>query len=128
MRHPHEELLRREADAGIRGGFIVADFYTEDHVLHYPGTSPVAGDYHGHAGLTEFGQGIAAIATLHPELHDAVANDEHGIQLVKVRAERQDGARHEWRVLWVFHFREGLIAESWAQVDDQAALDAFLSG
>jgi ketosteroid isomerase-like protein len=57
-----------------------------------------------------------------------VANDEHGIELVNVQGERKDGTRHEWRIRWVCHFRGGRIAESWGQVDDQAALDGFLRG
>jgi ketosteroid isomerase-like protein len=127
--HPHEELLRREAEAAIRGDYVVEDFYTEDHVLHYPGNNPLSGDYHGHAGIKEFGRGIAAIVTFTQlELHDAIANDDHGVELGRVQGERKDGTRHEWRITWVCHFREGKISESWGQIDDQPALDDFLSG
>ena len=126
--HPHEDLLRREAEAGIQGGSLAEDFYTDDHVLHYPGKSPVAGEYRGHEGLADFGGRLAAVASVRPELHDAIANDDHGVQLVSVQAERKDGSRHAWRVMWVFHFRDGKISESWAHIDDQQALDDFLNG
>jgi uncharacterized protein len=118
MAHPHEDLLRREAVASLRGTWIAEDFYTEDHVLHYPGRSPLAGEYRGHTGLSEFGQRLTALASsmasMERELHDAIANEEHGVQLAQVRAERKDATRHEWRVAWVFHFRQGKISESWS--------------
>lgn len=129
MTHPHEDLLRREAEATARGASLPEEFYTEDHVLHFPGRSPLAGEYRGHAGLAEFGRKIgASVSSLERELHEAIANDEHGVQLITVRAERSDGARHEWRAVWVFHFREGRIAESWGHPVDQQGLDDFLSG
>lgn len=128
MQHPNEELLRREVDA-VSTGAPLEEFYAEDVVLHYPGNSPVAGDYRGRAGLDEFFGRIGdVVSSLERELHDAMANDDHGVQLLTVRAERKDGRTLEWKIVWVCHFRDGKISELWGIVEDQRALDGFLGG
>lgn len=129
MAHPHEDLLRREADETETNAMPPDKFYTEDHVLHYPGKSSLAGEYRGHEGLAEFGSKISAIvSSLRREMHDVVAGDEHGVQLLTVHAERKDGVRHKWKAVWVCHFRDGRISESWGHIADQEALDAFIDG
>lgn len=128
MGHPNEELLRREVEA-IATGASLEELYAADLVLHYPGSSSVAGDYRGQEGLNEFFRRISeAVSSIERELHDAVANDEHGVQLLTVRAQRKDGRKHEWRAVWVCHFRDGKISELWGHIADQQALDAFLAG
>ena len=129
MAHPNEELLRREAASTATGASLPEEFYSPDHVLHYPGKSPLAGEYRGHGGLAEFGKKITEVASsVERELHDALANDEHGVQLLTVRAARKDGIKHEWQAVWVCHFKDGKISESWGHIVDQEALDEFLSG
>ena len=129
MAHPNEELLRREAQESASGAALPQHLYTEDHVLHYPGRSRLAGEYRGQDGLTEFVAKIGELASsVERDLHDAMANDEHGVQLMTVRAERKDGRRHEWQAVWVTHFRDGKIAETWGHIQDQDALDEFLDG
>lgn len=77
------------------------------------------------SGSSTFG-GI--ISSIERELDDAVANDDHGIELLRVRAERKDGRTHEWQAIWVCHFRDGKISELWGTITDQPALDEFLAG
>jgi ketosteroid isomerase-like protein len=60
------------------------------------------------------------------ELHDVLAIDEHGIQLITVHGERA-GERLTWRGVAVLHIRDGKIAEMWIHIDDQDALAEFLS-
>lgn len=128
MSHPNEQLLRREVK-GVSAGVPLEDFYAEDVVLHYLGNSSLAGDYRGHEGLEDFfGKIGGVVSSLERELHDAVANDNHGVQLLTVRAQRKDGRKHEWQVVWVCHFRDGKISELWGHVADQQALDEFLAG
>lgn len=127
--HPNEKLLRREIETLETGSGSLEDFYTEDHVLHYPGNNPLTGEYRGYDGLAEFGRKLGEVASsVERDLHDVLANDEHGLQLLTVRAARKDGRRHEWRVAWVIHFRDGKISETWGHFADQYALDEFLSG
>jgi uncharacterized protein len=128
MAHPNEELARKEFAAVVAGDMeSLFDFYADDYVFHYPGRSPVAGEYRGKQGFGEFlGKlsNLGVIATR--ELHDVIANDDHVIQLVAVRAER-DGKRQQWNGVVVMHVRDGKIAETWVHIDDLHGLDEFLS-
>jgi uncharacterized protein len=127
MAHPNEDLLRREVE-GVSSGGSLDDIFTEDIVIHYPGNSPMSGDYQGFAGLDEFFGKFDEILTLiERDIHAVIANDEHGVELLTARAERKDGRKHEWQAVWICHFRDGKISEFWGTFPDQAALDEFLS-
>jgi hypothetical protein len=126
MAHSNEDVLRREIE-GIAAGASLEEFYADDVVVHFPGNSPFAGDYRGHEGLAELFRKFGEVASsVERELHDAMANEEHGVQLLTVRAERKDGRTHAWQAIWVSHFRNGKISELWGHITDQAALDEFL--
>lgn len=128
MTHPNEELLRREFDATVAGDMAaLIECYADDQVFHYPGKNPAAGEYRGRDGFTKFLGKIGELGvTVTRELHDVVANDEHGIQLISVHGDRT-GKKLTWRGVAVMHVRDGKIAETWVHVDDQDALDRFLS-
>lgn len=128
--HPNEALARAEAEAWVKGD---ADsslaLYTDDAVFHYPGRNPLAGEYVGHDGLREFASKVGNLVgdgTLTRELHDALGTDDHAVQLLTLGAEI-GGRRHAWRAAVVMHARDGKIAEAWATIEDQYALDEFLN-
>jgi ketosteroid isomerase-like protein len=60
-------------------------------------------------------------------LHDAIANDEHGIQLMSVTASRRDGQTLEYRTAEIYHVRDGKITARWAFSDDTARVLAFFA-
>ena len=126
--HPNEELARREL-ATLEAGDMesLRGMYTDDFVLHYPGRSPLAGD---HRNFPEFlgkvGSLIGKDGKVTRELHDALGNDDHAVQLLRVTA-RASGREHSWNGVIVLHIRGGKIAEAWVHVADQYALDEFLT-
>lgn len=131
MRHPNEELLRRESEAWESGDpEAVIALYTEDAVYHYPGNNPLAGDYHGHDGIREFlrkrADLLGAADSAGGHFHDFVANDEHGVQLIHVIAAKR-GREVEWRGVVVYHFRDGKLDHAWVHVDPQRVVDEFLN-
>ena len=131
MAHPNAELAARELEAVNRGDLdALRDIYTEDFVFHYPGRNPLAGDYSGFDGLEEFARKIGEIAgeSVERDAHAIVADDDHAVQLLTVRATRKDGRSHEWNAVIVLHAKDGKFSEVWAHVADQYALDEFLSG
>lgn len=126
--HPNEALARRELEAVEADDMAaLAELYTHDFVLHYPGHNPLAGD---HASLQGF------LAKLEPlmgegssvtrELHDAFGSDEHAVQMLVVTANAK-GRSHTWNATVAMHVRDGKISEAWVQIQDQYALDAFLN-
>ena len=64
--------------------------------------------------------------TFSVELHDVLANDEHGVALGVARGERE-GKTLEDRYAHVVHFRDGKVSESWLHSEDQYAGDEFWS-
>jgi uncharacterized protein len=112
--HPNELVIRRAYDSINRGdtaGF--ADAFTIDAVWHGGDTS-IAGS-RAIANLVEMLREASA-GTLHIELHDVLANDEHAVALQVTRAER-DGRSLADRVVYVFHLRNGRISEAWFNGD-----------
>jgi ketosteroid isomerase-like protein len=114
MPHPNEETVRR-AYAAINArdvqGFM--DEFTQDAVWHGSGTEIRGREALGGlvGGLVEASEG-----TLHIELHDVLANDEHVAVLQITRAERK-GRRLADRVIYVFHLDRGKITEAWFNGD-----------
>ena len=64
--------------------------------------------------------------TLSLELHDVLANDEHGVALLTARGERA-GRQLNDNMVETFHFRDGKVSEVWVQVTDLYANDEFWS-
>jgi hypothetical protein len=59
-------------------------------------------------------------------IHDMLANDEHGVALVNVSATR-DGKSLDARIVHVFHMRGGKMTEFWAISEDPQLFDEFFS-
>jgi len=129
MAHPNEELLRRGFEAFGRGDMAtIAELFADDVVWHAPGNNPLAGDYKGRDSvLTLFGK-FAELSggTLKVEVHDILANDEHGVALTHSTAQR-GGKSLDDNGVQVFHIRDRKAVESWFHPGDQAASDAFWS-
>jgi ketosteroid isomerase-like protein len=64
--------------------------------------------------------------SLELDVHDLLANDEHGVALVQFRAQR-DGKRIDQKQAHVFHIGDGAITESWSFPDDTAESNSFFS-
>lgn len=127
--HPHLELLRRGYAAYGSGDLdTINELFADDIVWHVAGRSPLAGDYTGKeqvfgffAKLQEMSEGTAKV-----EVHDLLANDEHGVAVVTETATR-GGAHHHGHATHLLHLREGKVTEFWDAQTDQYAVDDFWS-
>jgi ketosteroid isomerase-like protein len=126
--HPNASLLRAGYEAFQRGDIdtVLNQFFAEDIIWHVPGRSTLAGDYRGREQVGAwFGRNFELSGgTLSLEIHDVVANDEHAVGLVRVRAQRggrtlDDGSAQ------VVHIRDGKVVESWLHAGDPYAVDEF---
>jgi hypothetical protein len=103
--------------------------YTRDVKVHFPGRNKFSGDYTGLDGVSQL---LTALwewtdGTLASDMHDILANDQHGVMMYTVTAKRGDRAI-SYRYIDVYHFREKLVSEVWGQpVGDVAEFDAFYS-
>lgn len=129
MAHPNEDLLRKGYDAFGRGDMDwLNEHFADDLVWHTPGNNPLAGDLKGKEAVFELFAKQMEITggTLRIEVHDVLANDEHGVALVRVTGER-DGKRLEDKQAHVFHLEGEKVIEFWGHPGDLYAIDDFLS-
>lgn len=128
MAHPNEQLIRRGYEAFANGDMdTLRALFAPDIAWHVSGTNPLSGDYHGlDEVLGLFGRVQQLADSLEFDVHDVLANDEHVVALLKVRATRGDDIL-EGDAIQVFHVADGQITEFWGTPFDQAAADEFWS-
>jgi uncharacterized protein len=125
--HRNAEPIRRAFGGFATGDMaVMRSFVAEDTVWHIPGRGPLAGDHYGRDAVFEmFGRLMeASEGTFTQELHDVAASDDHAVALAHATANRGDH-RYDGRDAWVFHLREGQIAEAWWRPGDLYAADEF---
>jgi ketosteroid isomerase-like protein len=128
--HPNEDRIREGYAAFTSGDFdhIRNEFFDPDIQWHVEGRSQIAGDYRGHDEVFGFFAKLIELSagTLQLEIHEVLANDEHGIAMIVNRAERE-GRSYEDKAVHSFHMRDGKVTEFWGFVADQYAADEFWS-
>ena len=120
--HPNAKLLRDMGDRMKAGDFEAAfDVMADDVEWHEIGrTEPTR-------GKEALGQRYAESVgdyEVDADLHDVVANDEHAIQLMNVKAQR-GGKTLEYRTAEIYHMKDGKITARWAFSDDTARIAEF---
>ncbi len=130
MAHPNEALIRRGFEAFSKGDMdtLRNEFLAPDIKYHVPGKSPISGDYSGVDEVLGFFGKVFELTggTFRVELHDVLANDEHGIALSPATGQRDGKTLHDNGVL-VFHFKDGKTSEVWLHPGDVYASDEFFS-
>jgi uncharacterized protein len=127
--HPNEQLVRRSYEAFAAGDLdTVRGLFAEDIVWHVPGRSSLAGDHEGRdAVLGLFGRLFELSGgTFSVEVHDAVANDEHGAAIFTCSAEREGRSLRD-RQVSVYRISDGTFTEAWSHPGDLYAFDTFFA-
>jgi uncharacterized protein len=127
--HPHAVLMREFFDAfGAADRDRLAALMAPDLVWHFPGTSPIAGDWHGVDGLLE---GIRQVAMAlgrgnnRFELLHVYADDESA---VTVHRDFYVGEDNELDLRYVLYVRmqDGRMAEVWEVPFDQYENERYM--
>ena len=127
--HPNVELLRKGYNAYTTGEIdVLNELFADDIVWHIAGRSPIAGDYKGRDQVFGFFGKLMELSggTSKIEVHDILANDEHGVAIVTGSATR-DGNSFTGQDVHIFHIRGGQVVEFWDSPVDQYAADEFWS-
>ena len=125
MAHRNEEMLRKAYADFARGDL---DGYwsvcTDDFAFNVPGRSKVAGRFQGKDAFYGMIGNVMALTggQFQEEVHDVLANDEHGVVLAIHRFPR-NGQTYEYRTAHVYNIRDGKLAECWEQPQDPTAFD-----
>lgn len=129
LEHPNLEVLRCLLTGFARNDAeMIRRCVAPGVVFHAPGESEFAGDYRGIEAILAMLDRLvkATDGTLEVQVHDMLANDQHGILMLREKASRK-GKCLDFEVLDVHHFSEGLISEIWSRPTDQAAFDSFFA-
>jgi uncharacterized protein len=129
MAHPNEENLRKAYEAFADADMdTVMGLFADDIQFHVPGRSEVAGDYSGKEEVEGFIMKLMELTggTFRLEVHDVLANDEHTIGLVTLKAERRD-KRLNQNDVHVWHVRDGKFSEFWGHPGTLYDFDEFFS-
>ena len=125
--HPNATVVREAYAAQAASRLdVYLGLLTDDFVLHIPGRSRIAGDYHGRDEMRRHFAEIAALSggTFRTEIHDVTASDDHVVALVRAWTER-DGVTVALPRIHVWHVRAGGLSELWLHPVDQDAFDAY---
>ena len=106
----------------------LSDLFADDIVWHSGGDNILSGDYVGkEAVFGLFGQLLQETGgSFKNDIHDILANNEHGVALVTSTATR-GGKTLDSRAVHVFHMSDGKLAEFWNFPEDPAQIDEFWS-
>ena len=137
---PHEEghlgqrtsdaslsVLRKAMDAFNSGDLqAAAELVSDDVEWHEIGR---AEPIRGKAALAErYNQPDAQGWNITADVHDMLANDEHGVALVTATATNPNGESLTYRTAEIYHVRDGKITARWAFSDDTEAINRFFGG
>jgi len=125
--HPNVELLRKGYAAYNSGDMAtINELFADDIEWHVPGRSELAGDYHGKDEVFSFFGKLMERSggTSRVEVHDVLANDDHGVVLVTASGSR-NGRDFTGNSVHTFHIRDGKTVEFWEAPLDQYAVDEF---
>jgi ketosteroid isomerase-like protein len=127
--HPNVELLRKGYHAYSGGDMeTLNELFADDVEWHVAGRSQLAGNYLGKDEVFGLFGKIVELSggTARFEVHDVLANDEHGVALVTGSASRE-GRDFTGKDVHTFHIRDGKVVEFWDSPLDQYAIDEFWS-
>jgi uncharacterized protein len=127
--HPNVELLRKGYGAYSSGDVgVLNELFADDIQWHVAGRNQLSGDYKGRDQVFGFFGKIMELSdgTSKLEVHDLLANDEHGVALVTGSATR-NGTSFTGHDVHTFHIRNGQVVEFWDSPLDQYGADEFWS-
>ena len=127
--HPNLELIRRGYAAYTSGDMdTINDLFHDDVVWHVAGRSPIAGDYVGKEQVFGFFGKLQELSagTSTVEVHDLLADDDHGVGIV-IESATRNGQSIQAQAVHVFHLTDGKVTEFWDAHPDQYSSDEFWS-
>jgi ketosteroid isomerase-like protein len=101
--------------------------HTDDFVAHIPGRSHVGGDHRGRSALEALDdlEKDLTEGSIEHEAHDTLLSRDHAVLLMRLLARRPGRGTLDARVVYVYHVRDGKLAELWIHPLDQARFDEF---
>lgn len=123
--HPNLAAARAGYEAFATGDMAaIGELVADDIIWHVPGDNSLSGDYLGkEAVFNMFGRlRQETDGTFKNEIHDILANDDHGVALVTTTLTR-NGESFSDQSVHVFHMSDGKMTEFWNFPRNQRVID-----
>ena len=127
--HPNAETAQRAYSAFLAGDMeAMSEMMSDDIVWHAPGNNPLSGTYRGKEEVFGLFAKIGEMSDgpMEMDIHDILANDDHVVALVGVKASR-GGKRLDARSAHIMHVADGKLTEFWNFPEDPSLGDEFWS-
>lgn len=133
MQQAAHETLVREYFAALDGSdrAALARLFTPDILWRVPKSAvpPYGGDHHGQSDVIEMMASAASAAfvpgSARTEIGLLIADGDRAVAETRLRAMTPDGRMYDNAYVFVFEFRDGLIAQIREHVDTRYAADFF---
>ena len=126
--HPNVARIKDGYTAFAKGDFAVLnDLFAEDVLWHEAGRNQLSQEYRGRDAVYAFFGKLMEVTggTFHVDLHAVLADDEHGVALVRMNLSRGDKTVTT-EDAHVFHLRDGKVTEFWDASTDQYGFDEVI--
>jgi len=119
LHHTQGDFYSGGDDVGLR------TLLTKDVAWHVPGTSPIAGDYHGYDQVLGYFTHRRDLANSTMQMHprELLVGDDNHIASVTDGTATIGGAEHAWSTVGLYRIADGRIAECWLLPLDPITFD-----
>ena len=127
--HPNVDVFKQVFSAFTNGDMDrLAGLIAPDVVWHVPGNNLISGTYTSRDSIFGCFNKIFELSngSYQPQIHDILANDDHTVALLHATA-RQGEKTLDQDYAFVFHVRDGQIAELWEAWTEGPAWNEFWS-
>ena len=127
--HPNAQRLRNACDGFLRGDLgPLDDLLAEDVAWHEAGRNQLSGVHRGRDAVHRVVQRLGELTegSLRIDVQTVLADDNHGVVVLRVSARRGDRSFDDVLEMHVHPFADGRVTEWHQAFEDQYAVDAVL--
>ena len=127
--HPNAQRIRDAYDALLRGDLgPLDDLLAEDVEWHEAGRNQLSGVHRGRDAVRRVVQRLGELTegTLRLDIRTVLADDTHGVVVLRLSARRGDRSIDDVLEMHVHRFADGRVTEWHQAFEDQYAVDAVL--
>jgi len=126
--HPNEAPIRRTFEAFDRRDVAGIQAYLHPDIVWFDlgSDNPLGSEFRGVGEVLSFFAHTFETTndSLHLNVHDVLANDNHAVALVQLTGQRGKRELND-QTVFLCHVKDGLVTQVWSYAEDQTKANAF---